>query len=192
MEAYDFDRITDRRNTFSYKWDIKEGELPMWVADMDFETAPCVKEALIRRAEHGIFGYSVVPQEWNRAICGWWQRRHHFQMQEDWLIFCTGVIPAIDVAVKRMTNVGDNVVVQTPVYNIFYNCVENHGRHVLENRLLYEKGQYEMDFLQAFASDQAWYNIFHPQPALFHIYFSLFLTFCFSHSLSHLPFFTIP
>ena len=143
MEAYDFDRITDRRNTFSYKWDIKEGELPMWVADMDFETAPCVKEALIRRAEHGIFGYSVVPQEWNRAICGWWQRRHHFQMQEDWLIFCTGVIPAIDVAVKRMTNVGDNVVVQTPVYNIFYNCVENHGRHVLENRLLYEKGQYE-------------------------------------------------
>ena len=146
MEAYDFDRITDRRNTFSYKWDIKEGELPMWVADMDFETAPCVKEALIRRAEHGIFGYSVVPQEWNRAICGWWQRRHHFQMQEDWLIFCTGVIPAIDVAVKRMTNVGDNVVVQTPVYNIFYNCVENHGRHVLENRLLYEKGQYEMDF----------------------------------------------
>ena len=146
MEAYDFDRITDRRNTFSYKWDIKEGELPMWVADMDFETAPCVKEALLRRAEHGIFGYSVVPQEWNRAICGWWQRRHHFQMQEDWLIFCTGVIPAIDVAVKRMTNVGDNVVVQTPVYNIFYNCVENHGRHVLENRLLYEKGQYEMDF----------------------------------------------
>ena len=74
MEAYDFDRITDRRNTFSYKWDIKEGELPMWVADMDFETAPCVKEALIRRAEHGIFGYSVVPQEWTRAICGWWQR----------------------------------------------------------------------------------------------------------------------
>ena len=73
MEAYDFDRITDRRNTFSYKWDIKEGELPMWVADMDFETAPCVKEALIRRAEHGIFGYSVVPQEWNRAICGWWK-----------------------------------------------------------------------------------------------------------------------
>lgn len=142
----DFDRITNRRNTGSLKWDTTEAELPMWVADMDFQTAPAVQEALRNKLQSGIFGYSIVTEEWYQAIVSWWNRRHHFLMQKEWLIFCTGVVPAVTCAVKRMTNVGDNVVVQTPVYDIFFHSIENHGRHVLENRLKYEGGEYSIHF----------------------------------------------
>lgn len=117
---FDFDRITDRRNTGSLKWDAAEAELPMWVADMDFQTAPAVLDALRHKIQNGIFGYSIVTEEWYQSIISWWNRRHGFRMQKEWLIFCTGVVPAVTCAVKRMTNVGDNVVVQTPVYDIFF------------------------------------------------------------------------
>lgn len=117
---FDFDRITDRRNTGSLKWDAAEAELPMWVADMDFQTAPAVLDALRYKIQSGIFGYSIVTEEWYQSIISWWNRRHGFRMQKKWLIFCTGVVPAVTCAVKRMTNVGDNVVVQTPVYDIFF------------------------------------------------------------------------
>ena len=143
---FDFDRITDRRNTGSLKWDAAEAELPMWVADMDFQTAPAVLDALRHKIQSGIFGYSIVTEEWYQSIISWWNRRHGFWMQKEWLIFCTGVVPAVTCAVKRMTNVGDNVVVQTPVYDIFFHSIENHGRHVLENRLKYEGGEYSINF----------------------------------------------
>ena len=143
---YDFDTPVDRRGTNSLKWDVPEGELPMWVADMDFRTAPVVVEALRKRLENGVFGYSVVPAKWYDAYIDWWKRRHAFAMRPEWLIFCTGVVPAITCAVKRLTNVGDNVLVQTPVYDIFFHSIENGGRHVLENRLLYDGEKYEMDF----------------------------------------------
>lgn len=103
-----------------------------------FQTAPPVIEAIKKRAELGVFGYNTVPDEWYTAICGWWKRRHDFEIEKDWLIFCTGVVPAITCAVKRMTNVGDNVLIQTPVYDIFFHSVENQGRHVLENKLVYD------------------------------------------------------
>lgn len=143
---FDFDGITDRRNTGSLKWDAAEAELPMWVADMDFQTAPAVLDALRHKIQNGIFGYSIVTEEWYQSIISWWNRRHGFRMQKEWLIFCTGVVPAVTCAVKRMTNVGDNVVVQTPVYDIFFHSIENHGRHVLENRLKYEGGEYSINF----------------------------------------------
>lgn len=144
--SYDFDKLNNRRNTHSMKWDIKDNELPLWVADMDFETAPVVKEALARRVEHGIYGYTIVEEEWEQAIINWWDRRHNYRMDPQWLIFCTGVVPAISTAVQRLTNVGDRIVVQTPVYSVFFNSIENHGRHPIENHLIYEEGKYHIDF----------------------------------------------
>lgn len=145
--TYNFDKLTDRRGTNSLKWDVVENELPMWVADMDFETAPEITEALKKRAAHGIFGYTVVPDAWKEAVSGWWERRHGFKMEQDWLIFCTGVVPAISSAVRKLTTVGENVLVQTPVYNIFFNSIRNNGRNIVENRLLYREGAYQMDWV---------------------------------------------
>ncbi len=143
---YNFDRLTDRRGTGSLKWDVPERELPMWVADMDFETAPEIREALEKRVEHGIFGYCVVTGEWYDAYADWWSSRHHFAMEKDWLIFCTGVVPAISSTVRKLTTVGENVLVQTPVYNIFFNSIRNNGRNILESPLVYENGVYSIDF----------------------------------------------
>ena len=102
-EEYDFDKIVDRRHSGSMKWDVAENELPMWVADMDFQTAPQVRQAIARRAAHGVFGYTIVPDEWYRAYVDWWKNRHSFEMQKDWLIFCTGVVPAISSMVRKLT-----------------------------------------------------------------------------------------
>lgn len=143
---YDFDKITERRGVGSLKWDVPEGELPMWVADMDFETAPEVTEALKARAAHAIFGYSVVTDDWYDAYIRWWKRRHNLVMEKEWLIFCTGVVPAISSAVRKLTTVGENVLVQTPVYNIFFNSIRNNGRNILESPLVYDGRQYSIDF----------------------------------------------
>lgn len=143
---YDFDRVTDRRHTHSLKWDVGENELPMWVADMDFETAPEISAAIRARAAHGIYGYTVVPEAWQDAYIGWWQRRHDYAMERDGLIFCTGVVPAISSIVRKITTPAEKVLIQTPVYNIFFNSILNNGRQVLESPLRYENGAYEMDF----------------------------------------------
>ena len=143
---YDFDTPINRRNTNSLKWDVAENELPMWVADMDFATAPEVREAIRKRASHGVFGYSVVPDEWCQAYIGWWQKRHGFSMQKDWLVFCTGVVPAISSTVRKLTTPAEKVLIQTPVYNIFFNSILNNGRQVLESSLKYSAGRYEIDF----------------------------------------------
>ena len=156
---FDFDKEVDRRGTSSLKWDVEPGELPMWVADMDFETAPCVQEAIAKRAQHGVFGYNVVPEEWYEAYQNWWEKRHHFRMEKDWLIFCTGVVPALSSMVRKLTTVGENVLILTPVYNIFFNSIINNGRNVKECPLRYNgaalgegealedgKPEYEIDF----------------------------------------------
>ncbi len=143
---FDFDEINDRSGTYSLKWDIKDGELPMWVADMDFKTAPCITSAIEQRAKHGIFGYTIIPDEWYDAYISWWKSRHEIQLHKDWLMFCTGVIPAISSIVRKITTPAEKVVVQTPVYNIFCNCIENNGRQILENKLVYENGNYCMDY----------------------------------------------
>lgn len=143
---FNFDNPPPRKNTGSLKWDEVDCELPMWVADMDFETAPCVKAAIQRRADHGVYGYNVVPREWNEAICSWWQTRHGLRIDPDHLIFCTGVVPAISSLVRKLTTPNENVVLQTPVYNIFFNSVINCGRRVLEAPLAYSDGGYSIDF----------------------------------------------
>ena len=141
-----FDFVINRRNTNSLKWDVGDNELPMWVADMDFKTAQCVTDAIVAKAKSGVFGYQIVPDEWYEAIINWWRVRHGFVIDKDWLCFCVGVVPAITSSIKRLTNVGDSVVVLTPVYDIFFHSIENTGRHTLECPLVYENGSYGIDF----------------------------------------------
>ena len=141
-----FDKIIDRRNTQSYKWNVAENELPMWVADMDFQTAPEIIDVIKKRAEHGIFGYTVVPEDWYDAYINWWDRRHGLKIEKDWLIFCTGVIPAISSTVRKLTTPAENVIVITPAYHIFFNSIYNNGRNIVECELQYQDGKYELDF----------------------------------------------
>lgn len=141
-----FDQTLDRRNTYSMKWDVAEGELPMGLADMDFETAPEIKAAILQRAQHGAYGYTIVPDAWAQAYQGWWQRRHHWQIQKDWLLFCTGVVPAISSVIRKLSTPAEKVLVMTPVYNIFFNSIVNNGRQVLESPLVYDGEQYGIDF----------------------------------------------
>ena len=100
---YDFDTQINRKNTNSLKWDVAEGELPMWVADMDFFVAPEIQAAIQKRAGHGIFGYSVIPDTWYQAYINWWEKRHDFSMKKEWLIFCTGIIPALSSIIRTLT-----------------------------------------------------------------------------------------
>ena len=146
MEEFDFSVLVNRRNTNSYKWNVAEGEIPLWVADMDFPTAPAVRKAMERRAAHGVFGYADVPDEWYGAYCGWWQRRHGFALQPEWLNFTSGAVPPLSSLVRRLTLPAEKVLIQTPVYNIFFNSVVNNGRVVEEAPLTYSEGSYSIDF----------------------------------------------
>ncbi len=141
-----FDLPVDRRHTNSLKWGVAPDELPMWVADMDFRTAPTVCEAIQRRAQHGIFGYATVTDAWYDAYRTWWRTRHGFEIEREWLIFCTGVVPAISTIVRKLTTPAEKVIVMTPVYNIFFHSIENNGRRVLECPLVYDGQTYEIDF----------------------------------------------
>ena len=131
MMQYSFDDVPDRRGTDAIKWQVQENELPMWIADMDVDTAPEIKSALLARLDRGVFGYGDVTDDWYDAYVGWWETRHGFRMQREGLIFCTGVIPAVSSAVRKLTTPAEKVAVLTPVYNIFYNSVLNNGRVLL-------------------------------------------------------------
>ena len=146
---YDFDKQISRRGTGSYKWDSAESEhvLPMWVADMDFRTAPPVVEALKKRVEHGIFGYVRVPDVYYGTVAGWFAGRHNWQIEKEWIIYTTGVVPALSAVIKALTVPGDKVMVQTPVYNCFFSSIRNNGCEVITSPLIYENGTYQMDFI---------------------------------------------
>ncbi len=143
--TYDFDTVINRRGTSALKWDIKENELPMWVADMDFEAAPEIVAAMQERLNHKIFGYTDISDEWRSAYADWWKDRHGLVMDKQHLLFCTGVIPAISSIVRKLTTPNENVVIQTPVYHVFYNSILNNGARVLESPLRYQDKQYSMD-----------------------------------------------
>lgn len=144
----EYPEAVDRRHTNSVKWDVKDGELPMTIADMDFKTSPAIIEAMKDKLTLGAFGYEDIPAEYFNAVADWYERQHHFRPQTDWMIFTTGVVPAISSAVRRLTSLGDNVLVQAPVYNIFYNSIVNSGRHVVSSDLVYdvEQHSYSIDW----------------------------------------------
>lgn len=143
---YDFETVIDRRNTYSAKWDVPKDALSMSIADMDFKTAPEITSALIQRAQEGIYGYSDVSLDWKKAIIHWWKEKHHFTIKPEWLLFSTGVVPTISSLVRRFSHPGENILVLTPVYNIFFHSIENNGRKVLESKLMYKDHSYSIDF----------------------------------------------
>lgn len=154
---YDFDEIVPRRGTYSYKWDSapETGMLPMWVADMDFRTAPAVREALQRRMEHGIFGYTRVPQAYFEATINWFRRRHSWSIENGWILYTSGVVPALSAIIKALAAPGERVLVQTPVYNCFFSSIRNNGCELVTNPLVRDNGTYHIDFdgLERAASD---------------------------------------
>lgn len=145
---YDFDEIVNRRGTNSVKWDEakEEGVIPMWVADMDFKAAPCILEALKKRVDHGVFGYTIVPDSYYESIISWFERRHQWHIERDWIIYTSGVVPAISAIIKALTEPGDKVLVQTPVYNCFFSSIRNNGCTTAENALVRKGNSYEIDF----------------------------------------------
>ena len=142
---YDFTTLTERRGTNSMKWKGPEKELPAWVADMDFRTAPAITEAVMEKVGKGIFGYSWIPESLLDTVSAWWSRRYGWTMKHEWMHFATGVMPAIHSIVKSLTAPGDGVVVMTPVYHCFFHAIEWNGRVVREAPLHFENGAYRFD-----------------------------------------------
>ncbi len=147
-EAFDFDELIDRRSTNSYKWDTPEGDdvIPMWVADMDFRACPAIVRALRRRVEHGVFGYTKVPEAFYQATIDWFARRHSWRIERQWMLYTSGVVPAISAVIKALTVPGDKVIVQTPVYNCFFSSIRNNGCEPLANPLRRVDDTFAIDF----------------------------------------------
>ncbi|MCM1108072.1 MAG: pyridoxal phosphate-dependent aminotransferase [Clostridium sp.] len=146
---YNFDEIIPRKGTNSYKWDSATDDsiLPLWVADMDFRTAPEIIETLRQRVEHGIFGYTKVPERYYEAIISWFARRHDWHtITRDMIIYTSGVVPALSAVIKALTTTGDKVILQTPVYNCFFSSIRNNGCEVADCPLINENGTYRMDY----------------------------------------------
>lgn len=145
---YDFDEIIPRRGTNSVKWDIakEDGVIPMWVADMDFQAAPCIRQALKERMDHGVFGYTLVPNSYYESIISWFDRRHQWKIDRNWILYTSGVVPAISAIIKALTEPGDKVLVQTPVYNCFFSSIRNNGCTTAENALVRKGNSYEIEF----------------------------------------------
>nr|WP_320058008.1 MalY/PatB family protein [uncultured Bacteroides sp.] len=154
---YNFDEIVQRRGSNSYKWDTAKDDhvLPMWVADMDFRTAPAVINAMAKCVLHGVFGYTKVPQAYYDATISWFQRRHNFKINKEWILFASGVVPALSAIIKALTVPGDKVLVQTPAYNCFFSSIRNDQCEMVANELIYKDGTYTIDFdgLEQKASD---------------------------------------
>lgn len=148
MAMFDFDELTVRKDTNCVKWDVPmpDDVIPMWVADMDFRTAPAVIEAVKRRAAHGIYGYTRVPQQYYDAIVGWFARRHNWNIDPTKIIYTTGVVPALSAIIKGLTKPGDKVIIQNPAYNCFFSSIRNNGCQLSANELVCRNGRFEIDF----------------------------------------------
>ena len=156
MAKYNFDELVNRKNTGSYKWNIlKEDELPMWVADMDFHVLPEIKEAIIDRVEIDSYGYVECPDEYYESYKQWFKRNHDLELDTKWMVFSIGVVASIDSILKHLIPSGSGVIIQSPVYHVFYNCIKNNGLVVKENKLI-DKDNYQIDFdnLESLLSDE--------------------------------------
>ena len=159
----EFDELVNRRGSGSIKWDVKENELPMWVADMDFKAPECVREALAKRVEHGVFGYTEPGKEWREAYVNFYHDLYHWDINPEDLIFSLGVVAIVSSSVRALTKAGDQVVVLTPVYNIFFNSIVNNKRVPVQVPLLLENGEYSLDYdgiEKAFAEEKTKLCIF--------------------------------
>jgi len=149
---YDFDTPLPRANTNSVKFDLRkqyfgrEDVIPMWVADMDFPVPPFVSEAVLRRAGHPIYGYSIIPDSYDEAVMEWLKKRHSWEIRKEWLRFSPGVVTGLNVLVQALTDPGDKIIIQPPVYFPFFSCVENNGRKLIYNQLVEKDGVYSIDF----------------------------------------------
>lgn len=148
MSAFDFDELVDRRGTSCVKWDEAEADdvIPLWVADMDFKAAPAIQAALRRRVEHGVFGYAMVDERYYDAISRWFQRRHQWTIGREEILYTTGVVPAMSVAIKALTLPGEKVLILSPSYNCFFSSIRNNGCEVVESRLKYSQLHFEVDW----------------------------------------------
>ena len=144
---YDFDKIIDRKNTNCYKWDTtKDGVLPMWVADMDFEVASKIVESIIKKASHGVFGYTMIPNEYYNAELNWWKKRFNFEIKKEYILPTTGVIPSLSSIIQTFCKAGDNILIQSPVYHYFNISIKNNNCNVITNKLIFENNSYKIDF----------------------------------------------
>ncbi|MGI8315704.1 MalY/PatB family protein [Halobacillus mangrovi] len=147
-----FEEVITRKGTRSVKWDMAEQlyqdkeVLPMWVADMDFKTPEAVMDALKKRVDHGIFGYTIPDDLVKDHLSDWLKTRHSWNIDTDWISYSPGVIPSLHMIIQSLTEIGDHILIQTPVYPPFYSVVKSHGRHVVKNPLILNGGQYEIDF----------------------------------------------
>ena len=145
---YDFDELIERRGTNCVKWDESPSDdvIPLWVADMDFKAAPAIQEAIKKRAEHGVFGYTHVDETYYEAVISWFQRRHHWTIRREEILYTTGVVPAMSVAIKALTMPGEKVLILSPDYNCFFSSVRNNGCEVLESPLKRVGDTFEVDW----------------------------------------------
>ncbi|MEN5406126.1 MalY/PatB family protein [Aliarcobacter butzleri] len=144
---YNFDEIINRNNTNSSKWDTtQKGVIPMWVADMDFKVANPIIDSITNRAQHGIFGYTMIPKEFYDAEILWWEKRHNFKIKQEWIEPTVGVIPSLSAVVQAFCEQGDKVIIQSPVYNYFNSSITNNKCEIVTNNLIYNDGKYTIDF----------------------------------------------
>lgn len=143
---YDFESVIDRHNTNSVKWDYFDDDIPMWVADMDFKVASPIQNAILKRANHPVFGYTIVPDELFESYINWWDSRYDLKMSREDMAYSIGVMPSISSMIRCLTDAGDEILIQTPVYHVFFYVIEENDRKVLENELIYENGEYKIDF----------------------------------------------
>lgn len=143
---FNFDASINRKGTNSIKWDLDDKALPMWVADMDFEIANCIQEALKKRLSHAIFGYNLIPPSFYESIISWWQNFHGVSFDKKSLVFSNGVVPAISAMIRALSKKGDRILVQSPVYHIFFHIIKDNDRIVVENKLSYKNGVYKVNF----------------------------------------------
>ena len=132
---FDFDTVVPRRGSDSVKWDLRPDVLPMWVADMDFRAAPCILKALQRKIDHGVFGYTHIPDSFHAAVRNWFAGRHGWTIGTDAIIPISGLVPAASVVLEALGCRGGKVVMQTPAYNCFFSSIRNTGGVLVENRL---------------------------------------------------------
>lgn len=148
---YNFDKAISREMSGSVKWDLRESRggkdiIPMWVADMDFQAPAEIVNALLKRAEHGIFGYTYPTDSYRESIVNWMKRRHNWEIEKDWITTTPGVVPALSIAINTYTKPGDKIVIQPPVYHPFKKVIEANDRVVVKNRLIHDEDHYSMDF----------------------------------------------